>query len=283
MDNKRISQQEAIIRFLKKEGKLYGSHVHAKEDSAQGKRLAVIYGKPIFNNSLTGALATLRRAGIVRTVDPNVWVLTQDYENAYALYKEQKKNREDKTLRRMARLLAGDRRQESKELDVIGDEMLPGGSKKQKREAGCRRRAEKMHGCRALFTGETERASRSTSHSIEIRAFTCIADNTPYNLLPLRNDIHSMRDHHSSGTYPIEIHIHPEGLMMKVNTDDPAYASLDGIVEKIHDQHTREEVQKRILVGNAARGIKQEYPVWFEAWAEENGIETEKTNSVHLH
>jgi hypothetical protein len=158
----------------------------------------------------------------------------------------------------------------------LGDKYCEFGSKQQqKREAGCRRRAEEAHGGRAMFTGETEWLARQASHSIEVRAVKSMADNTAQNLLPLRNDLHFMRDNpdKDTGLYPIEIHVHERGLVIKVNTTDKAYAWLDGCVETLaNSKVSMLEVQKRVIIGNIARGIKQSIPPWFTRWQHENGI-----------
>lgn len=270
------SNTEAVIAYVRERGVIYGKGMHSKETSPQGARLTQIRGAPIQTSSLTSVLSQLNTKGVLRNLptDDCDWVFTEDYEAAIERMKAKKAREDNRHLSSLLKALVDgnsiDLEDDALLLDQLGRASLPNGNHREKREAGCRRRAEDgPFGGRAMFDGGIEWGARSASHSIEVRAHSKLVDNTVYNLLLLRNDIHSLRDNRRpDGSYAVVVLAHPEGLVLNVNSDDPQYMRMDGQVERIDGILYREEVQKRVIVGNWYRKIRQEYvPKSFEVWA----------------
>lgn len=267
--SRKITQHKAVLEYLKQYGHLYGDHDHTRDDSEQSRLLETIYGRNVQASSVTGCIAKLHAAGVI-AADPkkedSKWLLVPDYQKRLEEFEARERAKNDKTMIKMGRIVSGGK-EDTAELDKLGEIDKPFGNAKEKREAGCRRRAEEFCKGRALFTGETEWSGRQASHSIEVKAIPRIADNTKWNLQLLRNDIHAMRD---AGV--AEIHCTETGLELKINSKDPKYAPFNGLKEEILDPYDRREVQKRIIIGNMARGIKQDIPAWFVKWQQDEGI-----------
>jgi hypothetical protein len=257
---------DAIITYLEIYELMFGTGDYTTPQSEQGKRLAAIYGREIQPSSLTGQLAVLKEKGILAQPENNYWSLTKDYKKYVELLKKRTKAELDATLRSVMRAIGIIARESAEDLaaiNAIGDVLLPKGTKAQKREAGFRQRAEETYGGRAMFTGETEWSARQASHTIEVKTLPNVADNSIPNALLLRSDIHAMRDTPGpDGVFPVEVHVHPDGAMLRVNTKDPAYRHLDRAVQRIDAVPIR-ELHKRILLGNMVRKIPQDLPIWF--------------------
>lgn len=274
---KRITQIDAVVQALKEIGHLGGDDQSIKK---QSDVLARIYGSPVQNgvgklterNCFRRPISTLRCAGVVKKLPDHTWVFADDYEEKLRIYNAKEAKKNDKVARAYLRALVDkdEVKADNQLLEEIGDQ-IPGAEylkAADKREAGCRKRAEDFYGGKAMFTGETEPSAWQASHSIEVRACRSLVDNSKYNILLMRNDLHSMHDTPGDDGYPLEVHVQGYGLILRINSKDLHYRIYDGLFHEFPSFPLEDirKIQTRVIIGNIARHIEQDFPSWFDEW-----------------
>lgn len=185
-----------------------------------------------------------------------IWSLAEGYQEYLVVSKRKEKSDSEKISRKLLRsiLSRSDSDASYSNLSAEGESLFGDPRRvkaSEKRSAGSRLIAAR-NGKFCWFTKETELSGASAAHLVAVKTCTRFVDNTQFNLIYLRNDIHTMYDCNF-----VEIHV-CDPFRLRLDFKVGVLSGYAGPLYQTLDPEYAFQIQQRVVIENIRKNVPQD-------------------------